>query len=109
VQVLDRSHPEQIPPTIHAAYAPTFGITPGTPVTFKVRTFRSTEGHETWDFGDGSPTIDVQSDGNANQHARDGYAVTVHRYEKPGQYLVRVERTDRLGARATARLVVAVD
>ena len=44
-----------------------------------------------------------------DQHAKDGYAVTVHRYEKPGQYLVRVERTDRRGAMATARLVVAVE
>jgi hypothetical protein len=109
VQVLDRSHPDQIPPTIHAAYAPTFGIKPGAPVTFKVRTFRSTDGQETWDFGDGSPTVRVQSDGNVDQHAKDGYAVTVHRYEKPGQYLARVERTDRNGARATARLVVAVE
>ena len=54
-------------------------------------------------------TVDVQSDGNVNQHARDGYAVTVHRYAKPGQYLVRVERTDRRGATATARLVVVVE
>jgi murein DD-endopeptidase MepM/ murein hydrolase activator NlpD len=108
VQVLDRSTPDQIPPTIHAAYAPTSGIRPGDPVTFKVRTFRSTDGQETWDFGDGSAPVDVQSDGNVNQHARDGYAVTTHRYEKPGQYLVRVQRTDRRGATATARLVVEV-
>ena len=29
------------PPTIHASYAPTFGIRAGDPVTFKVRTFRA--------------------------------------------------------------------
>jgi dienelactone hydrolase len=109
VQVLDRSQPEQIPPTVHAAYAPTKGIKSGDAVTFKVRTFRTTDGQETWDFGDGSPPVKVQSDGNVNQHARDGYAVTVHRYEKPGQYLVRVERTDRHGATGIARLVVVVE
>jgi murein DD-endopeptidase MepM/ murein hydrolase activator NlpD/cephalosporin-C deacetylase-like acetyl esterase len=109
VQVLDRSHPDQIPPSIHAAYAPTFGIKPGDPVTFKVRTFRSTDGQETWDFGDGSPPVQVHSDGNVNQHAKDGYAVTEHRYAKPGLYLVRVERTDRRGATATARLAVSVE
>jgi dienelactone hydrolase/pimeloyl-ACP methyl ester carboxylesterase len=109
VQVLDRSHPDQIPPTIHAAYAPTMGIKRGDAVTFKVRTFRSTDGQETWDFGDGSPTVQVRSDGNVNQHAKDGYAVTVHRYQKPGQYLVRIERTDRRGATATARLAVTVE
>jgi murein DD-endopeptidase MepM/ murein hydrolase activator NlpD len=55
VQVLDRSKPTELPPTIHASYAPTQGIKPGNPVTFKVRTFRTTDGHETWNFGDGSP------------------------------------------------------
>jgi murein DD-endopeptidase MepM/ murein hydrolase activator NlpD len=109
VQVLDRAYPEQLPPTIHAAYAPTLGIKPGDPVTFKVRTFRSTDGEETWNFGDGSASVAVRSDGNVNQHAREGYAVITHRYEKPGDYLVRVERTDRRGATATARLVVIVD
>src|SRR5262249_20329430 len=50
VQVLDKDNPDKLPPTIHAAYAPSFGIKPGDPVTFKVRTFRTTEGHELWDF-----------------------------------------------------------
>ena len=109
VQVLDRSNPEPLPPTIHAAYSPTIGIKPGDPITFKVRTFRTTDGHETWDFGDGTPAVDVQSDGNTDSHARDGYAVTTHRFEKPGHYLVRVERTDRRGATATARLHVVVE
>ena len=107
--MLDRSHPDQVPPTIHAAYAPTFAIKPGDPLTFKVRTFRSTDGRETWDFGDGSPSVQVQSDGNVDQHAKDGYAVTTHRYDKPGAYLVRLERTDGRGGKATARLVVSVE
>ena len=38
VQVIDRAHPDKPPPTIHATYAPTFGIRPGDPVVFKVRT-----------------------------------------------------------------------
>ena len=29
-----------------------------------------------------------------NMHAKDGYAVTQHRFAKPGHYLVRVERTN---------------
>jgi murein DD-endopeptidase MepM/ murein hydrolase activator NlpD len=109
VQVLDRAHPDELPPTLHAAYAPTVGIQPGDPVTFKVRAFRTTDGEETWDFGDGSPTVNVQSDGNIDQHAPDGYAVTVHRYAKPGRYLVCVARTDRRGATASARLAVNVE
>jgi dienelactone hydrolase len=109
VQVLDRTHPEQLPPTIHAAYAPTQGIKPGDAVTFKVRTFRTTDGKETWDFGDGTAPVTVHSDGNVDQHAKDGYAVTTHRFAKPGHYLVRVERADRRGASATARLHVVVE
>lgn len=42
VQVVDRDDPRRLPPTIHAAYAPSHGIRPGDPVTFKVRTFRTT-------------------------------------------------------------------
>jgi hypothetical protein len=107
VQVIDREQPEPPPPTVHAVYTPTFGIRAGDPVTFKVRTFR-TGGGETWDFGDGSPPVDVKSDGNAQVHAKDGYAVTTHKFAKPGSYLVRVEHTGARGAQAMARLHVLV-
>jgi murein DD-endopeptidase MepM/ murein hydrolase activator NlpD len=108
VNVLDREHPDRLPPSIHAAYAPTFGIQPGEPVTFLVRTFRTTDGKETWDFGDGSPQVTVQSDGNVVPLARNGYARTVHTYARAGHYLVRVERSDRHGYTAVARLHVRV-
>lgn len=108
VNVLDKEHPDQLPPSIHAVYSPTFGIKPGDPVTFLVRTFRTTEGKETWDFGDGSPKVQVQSDGNVVPLAKEGYARTVHIYEKPGHYLVRVERTDRRGYTAVGHLQVRV-
>ena len=109
VQVIDREHPDRLPPTIHATYAPTWNIRPGYQVTFKVRTFRTTEGEETWDFGDGSPPVKVRSDGNARPHNPLGYAETDHRYESPGTYLVKVQRTDEHGQTATARLVVRVE
>lgn len=108
VNVLDLKRPELLPPTIHANYSPTFGIRANDPITFKVRTFRTTDGKETWDFGDGSPKVEVQSDGNAVQHAKDGYARTVHRYAKPGHYIVRVERTDRNGLTAIGHVQVRV-
>jgi murein DD-endopeptidase MepM/ murein hydrolase activator NlpD len=108
VNVLDKEHPDRLPPSIHAAYFPTFGLKPGDPVTFLVRTFRTTDGKETWAFGDGSPKVELQSDGNVVKLAKDGYARTVHRYEKPGHYLVSVKRTDRQGYTATAHLHVRV-
>ncbi len=110
VQIVDREHPEWRPPSIHAVYYPTLGISAGDEVTFKVRSFRiaADDGHEEWDFGDGSPTVKVRSDGNAQVHAADGYAVTTHRYEKPGHYLVRVQRTNHRGQTATGRLHVRV-
>jgi murein DD-endopeptidase MepM/ murein hydrolase activator NlpD len=108
VQIIAKSQPDRLPPTIHAAYAPTFNIKPGDPVTFKVRTFRTTAGKETWDFGDGSSTVTVLSDGNVNPLAKDGYAVSVHRFKRPGDYLVRVERADDHGLTAVGHLHVQV-
>jgi murein DD-endopeptidase MepM/ murein hydrolase activator NlpD len=108
VQVIDKASPDKVPPTIHATYAPTFGIRPGDPVVFKVRTFRDKEGGETWDFGDGSAPLTVKSDANAVMHAPTGYAEAIHKYEKPGHYFVKVEHASPDGVKAVARLQVRV-
>jgi len=108
VQVLDRTAPDKIPPTIHATYAPTFGIRPEDPVVFKVRTFRDKEGGETWDFGDGSAPVTVKSDANAVKHAPTGYGEAIHKYLKPGHFLVKVEHVSADGVKAVARLQVRV-
>ncbi|NQU24606.1 MAG: peptidoglycan DD-metalloendopeptidase family protein [Candidatus Nealsonbacteria bacterium] len=110
VYVVDPAHTDRLPPSIHPVYWPTQGIKAGDEITLKVRSFRVApqEGHEEWDFGDGSPTVKVQSDGNAQVHAADGYAVTKHRYTKPGHYLVRVRRTNNRGETATGHLHIRV-
>jgi hypothetical protein len=108
VLVIDKSAPDRLPPTIHPAFAPTMNLRPGDPVTFKVRSFRTTFGNETWDFGDGTEKESVKSDGNVVQHAPDGYAVTQHRFAKPGHYMVRVERTNEQGQRAIGHLHVEI-
>ena len=108
VQVIDRAHPEQPPPTIHANYAPTFGIRPGDPVTFKVRTFRDKAGGETWDFGDGTAALKVKSDAKAERFSPNGYAEARHVYEKAGRYLASVEHISAEGVRAVARVQVRV-
>jgi len=110
VQVVDPSRPDQLPPSIHAIYWPSLDLRPGDEITFKVRSFRigKDEGRERWGFGDGSPAVEVQSDGNAVKLAKDGYAVTTHRYERPGHYLVSVQRTNQRGETATARLHIRV-
>lgn len=108
VQVVDRgSH--ALPPTVHATYHPTFGIRAGDPVTFTVRSFRTEQPGETWDFGDGTPPVTVRSDGNAEMLNPDGYAVTTHRFAKPGDYLVRVESTNEHALTGVAHLHVHVD
>ncbi|HEV3163436.1 MAG TPA: peptidoglycan DD-metalloendopeptidase family protein [Isosphaeraceae bacterium] len=109
VQVYDRDHPERLPPSIHAAFYPTMGIQPGDPVTFKVRTFRTTAGEETWDFGDGTEKVRVKSDGNAQPLAKDGYAVTVHKFAKAGDYLVHVDRANERNEAAEAWLHVRIE
>jgi len=109
VQVFDKARPDRLPPTIHAAYWPTFDIRPGRPVTFKVRSFRTTRPEEVWDFGDGSPPVTVHSDGNANVHSLDGYAVTQHAFARPGDYVVTVHTTNQHGYTATTHLHVRVE
>lgn len=106
VQVLEKDKP--LPPAIHPTYFPTFGLQPGDPVTFTVRSFRTQAGEETWDFGDGTPAVKVKSDGNARMYAPDGYARAEHRFEKPGRYVVRVERPGPTGALAVGHLAVTV-
>ena len=107
VNVLDPQHPEQTPPSIQAAYWPTTKIAPGASVTFKVRTFGTTDGEETWSFGDGA-TARTKSDGNVVPLAKNGFAATTHVFQKPGDYIVRVERANRLGHKAVAHLFVRV-
>ncbi len=109
VLVIDKSAPDRLPPAIHPAFYPTTNVRVDDPITFKVRSFRTTFGNETWDFGDGSERVLVKSDGNVEQHAKDGYAVMQHRFPRPGHYLVRVERTNEHGQKAIAHLHVLVE
>jgi hypothetical protein len=109
VQVIDPAEPEALPPSIQAAYAPSLSVKAGEPVTFKVRTFRTQDGEEVWNFGDGTKPVTVKSDGNVNIHNPDGFAVTEHRFAKPGDYIVSVRRSNAHGFTATAHLWVHVD
>jgi murein DD-endopeptidase MepM/ murein hydrolase activator NlpD len=112
VQVLDKDPAKRLPPTIHAAYAPTSDIRPGDPVTFKVRTFRTPQGaggDETWDFGDGSDRVTVHSGGSAKEHDPNGYAQTTHRFQRPGHHVVRVDGRGAEGMTAAGHLHVRVD
>lgn len=109
VYVIDRKHPERVPPAIHANYYPTFDLKAGDEVTFKVRSFATQHGEEVWDFGDGSARVKVQSDGNADQHNPAGYAVTRHRYRKAGDYVVTVRRSDEHGYEAIGHLHVRIN
>jgi hypothetical protein len=110
VQVFDKSRPLPVPPAIHAAYWPTMGLKVGDEITFKVRSFalKPDEGREAWDFGDGSKTVYTGSDGNVKKLARDGYAITKHRYAKAGCYIVSVWRTDASGRKAACRLLLTI-
>ena len=108
VHVLDPEQPDLYLPEIHAAYWPTLDNRVNTSITFKVRSFGNQNGNEVWDFGDGSPRVSVKSDGNAEQQAKGGYAITHHTYQQPGDYLVRVQRSRNDGVTATARLHVRV-
>ena len=73
-----------------------------------MRTFRADKGDETWNFGDGSEVVRVHSAGSVKEHDADGYAQTIHRYERAGHYLVSVEGTSLDRMKATGRLVVRI-
>ena len=99
----------EYPASIHLVYAPTFDIKAGTPVTFKVRSFRTKEVGETIDFGDGSKPAKVKSDGNAKALNPNGYAVVQHTFEKAGVYKVRADHLNARGEQATTHVFVKVN
>ncbi len=106
--VSDQQNEASLAPTIHASYWPTLNVRAGQPVTFLVRTCRTTYGQEIWDFGDGSESVKVKSDGCADEKAKEGYARTQHVFRKPGDYLVRVERANERGEKASTHVWVPV-
>ena len=96
---------------LHASYWPTKNIRAGSEVTFLARSFRfkPPRGDEIWDFGDGSPTVRTRSDGCVDYHNKQGYAITKHRFEKPGYYIVTVRRSNDDGGWAVDKLDIRVD
>ena len=108
VTVADRRDPARPVPGIHAVYFPTSGLRAGDPIEFQVRARRTIEGVDRWDFGDGSPGQTVRSNVDPDQHAHVGYARAIHRFRKPGRYIVSVARTTSFG-NAVDRLVVDVE
>ncbi len=96
------------PASIHLAYWPTMNIKTNQPVTFKVRSFRTKQGGETIDFGDGGKPVFVQSDGNTVKLDPNGYATVSHSFEKPGTYLVRAEHISSNGLSAVTHVFVKV-
>lgn len=107
VKVYSGGKGEQALPDIHATFYPTTNIKAGDKVYFQVRSRWTTDGHDVWDFMDGTNPVTVKSNIETDNHAQVGYAVTSHRFEKPGDYLVKVHRKTSRGT-ATARLFVKV-
>lgn len=107
VMVFSEANLEARPHRIHAAYYPTQEIKPGDKVYFHVRSRGTSEGFDVWDFDDGSELVSVKSDIETGNHSKVGYAMVTHRFEDPGDYLVKVKRETSEGT-ATAHLYVKV-
>jgi hypothetical protein len=107
--VLDPTKPGKYSPNLHVNYAPSLGLKAGQKVTLKVRAFNTEEGEETWDFGDGTPTVQTRSDGNGPKLNPDGYAIVEHVYNDPGVYLVRVVRQTSDGTPAIDHVDVFIE
>ena len=108
VQVYAGREPDQGPAGVQAAYAPTFGIRPGDPVTFLVRSFNTGEGKAVWNFGDRSAPVFVQSNGNHDKHDPAAYARIIHKYDTPGHHIACVARLNEFGAETFAHVHVRV-
>ncbi len=109
VMALDPADLEHYTPNVNINYYPTRNLKPGDPITFKARAFRIQGGEEIWDFGDGSPTQTTRSPEDAKPLAPEGYVALEHRYEKPGDYIVKVSRTHDNGQTAHAKAWVHID
>ena len=109
VQIIDKDKPKETPPGIHLAYAPTMGLRPAQEITFKVRTFGTTFGQETVDFGDGTEPVKVKSDGAVDEMAKDGYAVFKHAFAKAGLYVVTARRANERGQEGVTRVLGVVE
>lgn len=96
------------PPRIHAAFYPTRGIEPGDKVYFQVRARETTDGYDVWDFDDGSEPVAVKSNIDEGNHAKVGYSIISHRFEEPGDYIVKVTR-ETPGGTATTHLYVKIE
>ncbi len=99
---------DEVIPDIHATFHPTKDIKVGDKVFFQVRTRWETEGYDVWDFKDGSTKVRVKSNIETENHAKVGYSVISHHFEKPGDYLVKVNRTIN-NISSTAHLFVKVE
>jgi hypothetical protein len=60
------------------------------------------------DFGDGSEPVWVQSRSDTGNLDPNGYATIDYRYEKPGDYLVRIDRENEWGWPAFTHLHIRV-
>jgi PKD domain len=116
VHILDPKSPKNVPPSLHAACWPTKNLRVGQPIEFLVRSSRDLapekEHFELWDFGDGSPKVRTKSDGVRSYemyHDPNGYALTKHRYTKPGQYIVTVRTQNSRGETAVDRLWITIE
>jgi murein DD-endopeptidase MepM/ murein hydrolase activator NlpD len=110
VQVHDPKAADQTIPVLHMAFHPSLNIKAGNPVTFLVRTFNTESGNETWNFGDGSPVVQVKSETpDKIEYTKGKFAETVHAFAKPGHYIVSVERSNEKGYKAMGRLHVVVN
>jgi murein DD-endopeptidase MepM/ murein hydrolase activator NlpD len=101
------SNGQNRPPRIHSTFYPTTNISPGEKVFFQVRARNTTDGYDVWNFDDGSDPVTVKSNIETDNHADVGYSITSHRFEEPGDYLVKVRRENAAGT-ATNHLHVSV-
>ncbi len=84
-------------------YYPSLDVTAGDEIRFEAGMFFHDPAPGSkflWDFGDGSPKVETEPDG--------AFARPKHVFQRPGEYIVKVEREDKDGNHCAAQIVVVV-
>lgn len=109
IQVLDRVDPKPVP-VLQSAYYPTLNIKKNDSVRFFVRAFNTDIDSVSWNFGDGSMPIKVETERATREDQTGGkFTETRHVFAEAGHYIVKAENSNRSGIKATSHLHVVVE
>ena len=109
IQVLDRKDPKPVP-VLQAAYYPTLNIKKDDSVSFFVRAFNTDIYKVSWDFGDCSEKIAVETESVTRKEQTKGKFTEIkHSFSQAGHYVVKAENVNKAGIKSITHLHVVIE